>query len=230
MYKSLLCFCLVLLSSCCFAEYFYSKEVSGEYYEKAGEGGCLYRILVRDDAFGMSYGALCKTELKTGVSSRKFSKQLKKIVDYFDLSKELSEAKYVRINIGGKISHEPLIRAVNNDDSWPFNYPQHLAKRFADDLERSAEYRVQLSRIILSNEGYGAVVDMLSEIGVSVCLADDFVDPLYIISERAYSSKALFKMGVFEGNDAKKMYYPLIKGSVMFEIRKKKKKQLRGAE
>lgn len=188
------------------------------YYSKLEQSGCTTSLNFRKggSAINLAYGE-CNIEKGELETVKQIAGSFANIVDDNKLGSIFRERKYLTLNISWKISHWPLINAVNVSESWPTN----LSAEYKDGSLNGDEFRVKykglLQKEILKETVYLPFVDSVKKMGCSISLSDDFADPLFLPGKSLTKSK-LIKWGVYRSDEVNKVMYPFIKGSVKFDF------------
>lgn len=185
-------------------------------YLKSEGSGCVSRLEFRNHSSSVTllYSG-CDTGKDNLESADEIANSFLDIINYYNLEDVFKERKYLTINISWKISHWPIINAINTSDSWPKNIFDELYLSSTDENEIRIMYGELLKKEILRESVYLPFVISVEKFGCNMAISDDFADPLIIHGKKIMKDN-LIKWGVFDHEEAKKDVYPLIKGPIEF--------------
>ena len=188
------------------------------HYSKMELSGCVTSVSLRDSSLlvNLTYGN-CDIEKDRLESVGQISDSFVNIIRHYKLATVLSGKKNLAINVSWKVSHWPLINAVNASDSWPNNIFDQASSDSLANEEFRERYKGLLKKEILNESAYFPFVGAAEKLGCSIALSDNFADPLFV-KGKGLTKSMLVKWGVYSSDEATKQVYPLIKGSIEFDI------------
>jgi hypothetical protein len=188
-------------------------------YSKVESSGCFTEISLSDNSgsFFIFHGRGCKapSSIKEGVN--RIAESVSEIINYFKLSDEIRAKEGVLINIGWSLDHEPLIRFINDDETWPTDIFRYIKHKYESSDDRYAAYKERLQQEIIKSKIYLPFINVMEKIGCRMTLSEYFVDG-HFFDNYAYSKTTLIKKGVFSKQEVKKDVYPYIKGTIQFDL------------
>jgi len=202
----------------------YGLRKSGpyHYYSKIESSGCTTKISLRSASSGSSFFALShygkgEYNYKERENVEEIAQSFYAIIKHFKLEEKIKLQDSLSINIGARISHEPLIRFINEDKTWPENMYLSAKKTTTNKHERFVLYKKQIRQVMIESKIYNPFMAVMEKIGCNMSLSDNCFDGLFI--ERDPTTKEmLIEGGVFSKEEAKKAIYPYIKGYIAFDI------------
>lgn len=198
----------------------FGKQKTGAliYYSKSEPSGCVTELRVKQNSKSMDlvYG-YCEAKREKLESVGDISRSFLDIVKHNMIEDEIKNKNMLTVNIAWKIAHWPLIDYINKDDRWPQNILQYLNDKYVDISERREVYKQILQDELLEKDVYLPILYLFKDYGCKVSLSKDFIDS-FNIENQVVSRSKIVKWGVFEEGSVTKDFYPLIKGSVVFDV------------
>jgi len=192
----------------------------GTEYEKHEASGCTTRLYLRPDwlTFFMSHDIRCKADLEKRENVSEIAGSISEIMAHFDLVDEIRSKSEVHIVTGWLTHHEPLIRFINDDETWPINIYTYLEKRHEKKIDKLHALRDRIRQGIAESEIYDPFAAAMQKIGCDMILKERFYDGLFF-NRNNITKDTLIRRGVFSRGEAKKDEYPVLKGGIRFDLK-----------
>ncbi|WP_073472169.1 hypothetical protein [Desulfatibacillum alkenivorans] len=122
------------------------------------------------------------------------------------------------IDIGESIINEPLVRQINEDESWPKNIYEYLKEMQPDRSDRYEIYFELMRKNIVDNNLFSSFKGIMEQFGCRITLQEYFIDGLFLSESQNISKQYLIIKGVFTKEEAKKDFYPAFKSGISFDL------------
>jgi len=188
-------------------------------YLKVEASGCATIIYMRPDRPSLTIGndIACRMAMDKSGSTREIAESTADIIEHFNLANAIRSKTTVYFSIGWRINDEPIIRAINDDSTWPLNIYTYLDERFLDTRDKYYSLLEKLRHLISRSRSFGPFAAVMSSIGCSMTLKERFVDAI-IFDKHKMTKEMLIEEGVFTGEEARKDEYPVFRGPIGFDL------------
>lgn len=188
-------------------------------YLKMEPYGCTTEVIFyhNSNLFLISHGFRSYLAPEKRLNINEIAESVKDIIEHFKLSDEIRTNKSIYFNIGWRINFEPLIHAINNDESWPKDILMYLNGESTNSQERWLILREMLRDVIVKSKTFDPFVAVMDDIECNMKLKENFVEGLFF-KDHDFKKETLIEWGVFSEQEAKKDTYPFWTGHIKFDL------------
>ncbi len=223
--KKVVLIALFLLVGCVSAKqeevFLHSSKGKIDSYTKKEKSGCITRLSLSPSSISinLTYGGVCQPDSTQLETTQEILNSFGELVHYFNLKTNIRSKDYFTINLHWKVSHWPLIKFINEDETWPSNISKFLMSNYENKKERYTAYKDILKSKVLASQVYLPVIDSMKQLGCVTELSEYFADPIFPIDKENITREQVIKWGIFRVQAANKEIYPSIKGAIEFNVK-----------